>query len=64
MLITTTPAIADGATTFALSGRFDAHEADVFRSAVDPAIETGNPAKRAAIFAWFHHRTRSPSSSN
>ncbi|MFT4617910.1 MAG: anti-sigma B factor antagonist [Minisyncoccia bacterium] len=44
MLITTTPATPDGPTTFALSGRFDAHEADSFRSAVDPAIKTGNPA--------------------
>ena len=31
---------SDGAAVFVLSGRFDAHEADGFRSAVDPATES------------------------
>lgn len=44
MDITTTPATSDSSPVFVLSGRFDAHEADGFRSAVDPVMEAGQPS--------------------
>ena len=43
MLITTPPAAAGKAMTFVLSGRFDAHEAEGFRAAVDPALGAETP---------------------
>ncbi len=42
MIITdTTSSDSDGSSSLALSGRFDAHEADGFRAAVDPLVEAG-----------------------
>ena len=42
MIITATPATG-GPDTFLLSGRFDAHEADGFRTAIDPSLDADVP---------------------
>jgi len=42
MIITATPA-TDGPDAFLLSGRFDAHQAERFRTAVDPSLDVDQP---------------------
>ncbi len=42
-MIITAATLNDGPIAFVLSGRFDAHEADGFRAAIDPALKSPEP---------------------